>query len=144
MTLSHARVTTVDMEQQSILNIMRVCPYFSLAIWYANHIFPLSHYTATSWQPRTALEPTKPMTHSFYKTQLWFEETRTVCVVQRPRARERRRNRVGDGWRERKRVLSGRASDALDGERATARVVRGACVRCVIVIGRRRKGGEIQ
>jgi hypothetical protein len=41
-------------------------------------------------------------------------------------------------------VLSGRALDVLDGERARARVVRQACVRCVIVIGRRRKGGEIQ
>jgi len=64
--------------------------------------------------PLAALEPAKPLTHSFCPAQLWLRETKTVWVVQRnERAKAERR---GTGRGERECVLCGERQCVLCGE----------------------------
>ena len=54
-------------------------------------------HTVTSRQPLAALEPTKPLTRSFYCAQLWLRETKTVWVVQRHKRAKAERRGTGRG-----------------------------------------------
>jgi len=80
-----------------------------------------SKHIVMSRQPLAALEPAKPLTHSFYCAQLWLRETKTVWVVQRhERAKAERR---GTGCGEQQCVLCGEQQYVLCSERQ--------CVLCV-------------
>ena len=78
-------------------------------------------HTVTSRQPLAALEPAKPLTHSFYCAQLWLRETKTVWVVQRhERAKAERRGSV-----------RGEQQCVLCGERQCVLCGEWECVLCV-------------
>jgi len=70
-----------------------------------------SKHIVTSRQPLAALEPAKPLTHSFYCAQLWLRETKCGWSSD---TREQRRNGGG---------LAEASNSVLCGE--------GQCVLCV-------------